>query len=72
MYPNHRHHCGFCFIQYEVQRFSVNSSDITWAPQSYLANQNEFPQFDTTQELQPPKPKQSSDLISTKIVDILQ
>ncbi|OQS03647.1 hypothetical protein THRCLA_04037 [Thraustotheca clavata] len=54
IYPNHRHHCGFYFVPYEVTRkiaaqfkmFSVNDFDISWTPQSYLANKNNFPEYD--------------------------
>ncbi|OQR89530.1 hypothetical protein THRCLA_09705, partial [Thraustotheca clavata] len=56
IYPNNPDLCGFYFIPYEVNRkitaqfqgFFVNSFDISWAPQSYVANQHNFPQYDYT------------------------
>lgn len=48
--------CGFYFIPYEALRkwimqfqgFFVNSFDIEWHPQSYLANQKDYPDADYT------------------------
>ncbi|KAF0695860.1 Aste57867_13380 [Aphanomyces stellatus] len=53
-YKNDPDVCGFYFLPYETIRtvsalfdgFFVNNMDVNWAPQSYLANRAQFPQFD--------------------------
>ncbi|RHY30337.1 hypothetical protein DYB32_004397 [Aphanomyces invadans] len=54
MRENDPDHCGFYFYPYEKQlaqyqrgwELTVDNLDVTWAPQSYVANAAKFPQFD--------------------------
>ncbi|GLD97008.1 hypothetical protein PINS_up005691 [Pythium insidiosum] len=63
--------CGFYFIPYEALRhwiaqfqgFFVNSFDIEWDPQSYLANADSYPDVDYTLLKQSTKTQNISDFL---------
>ncbi|KAJ0407829.1 hypothetical protein P43SY_008290 [Pythium insidiosum] len=63
--------CGFYFIPYEALRhwiaqfqgFFVNSFDIEWDPQSYLANADSYPDVDYTLLKQSTKKQNISDFL---------
>ncbi|RHY28472.1 hypothetical protein DYB25_005728 [Aphanomyces astaci] len=54
VYENDSDLCGFYFLPYDTisqvsalfQGFFVNSFDVEWAPQSYVANREKFPHLD--------------------------